>query len=116
MCDYSLQGLPNRLAVTGEQLVTHRFLTSSIGMASALDIAAANSPQSCQRRGWWSALKCWLNPRTELDRVPAVCIPPGARLRISPVPEKMRRSYGLRAVEEVTFVQLSADPYRFRDA
>ena len=25
MCDYSLQGLPNRLAVEGEKLVTHRF-------------------------------------------------------------------------------------------
>jgi hypothetical protein len=27
MCDYSLEGLPNRLAVRGEQLVTHRFVT-----------------------------------------------------------------------------------------
>jgi len=25
MCDYSLAGIPNRLAVEGEQLVVHRF-------------------------------------------------------------------------------------------
>jgi len=111
MCDYSLEGLPNRLAVRGEQLVTHRFVTGSIGMASPLDIVAAN-----ERRGWWSDLRCWLNPRAELNRIPAVCIPPGARLRMSSVPENLRKGYDLRCVEEVAFVQLSADAYRYRDA
>jgi hypothetical protein len=42
MCDYSLQGLPNRLAVVGEQLVTYRFPTRSVGLATPTDIAAAN--------------------------------------------------------------------------
>jgi hypothetical protein len=116
MCDYSLEGLPNRLAVTGEQLVTHRFVTGSIGMALPLDIVAANNPQGCDRRGWWSALRCWLNPRAELNRIPAVCIPPGARLRMRSVPENLRKGYDLRCVEDVTFVQLSADAYRYRDA
>jgi len=111
MCDYSLEGLPNRLAVRGEQLVTHRFVTGSIGMASPLDIVAAN-----ERRGWWSDLRCWLNPRAELNRIPAVCIPPGARLRMSSVPENLRKGYDLRCVEEVAFVQLSANAYRYRDA
>jgi hypothetical protein len=118
MCDYSLEGLPNRLAVVQEQLVTHRFRTGSVGMASAYDIAAANrrKPQDCDSRGWWAAVKSWFNPEMEVDSVPAVCIPPGARLRMSRVPERMQRSHGLRSVEEVTFVQLSADAYRFRDA
>ena len=34
MCDYSLCGIPNRLAVESEELVVYRFSTGSIGMAS----------------------------------------------------------------------------------
>jgi hypothetical protein len=32
------------------------------------------------------------------------------------VPENLRKGYDLRCVEDVTFVQLSADAYRYRDA
>ena len=35
---------------------------------------------------------------------------------MSSVPENLRKGYDLRSVEEVTFVQLSADAYRYRDA
>jgi hypothetical protein len=59
MCDYSLHGLPNRLAVEGEGLVTYRFPTGSGGLAPPTDIASANRPNprgEC-RRSWWSALK-----------------------------------------------------------
>jgi hypothetical protein len=52
----------------------------------------------------------------ELDLVPAVCIPPGAHLLMSRIPEQLRRKFALQAVEDVTFVQLSADAYRYRDA
>jgi hypothetical protein len=114
MCDYSLQGLPNRLAVAGEELVTHRFRTGSIGMASPLDIAPAC--QSKNKQGWWAALKSWLNPQLELENVPAVCIPPGARLRMSHVPYELQKAYGLNPVEVVTFTQSSADAFRYRDA
>ena len=117
MCDYSLEGFPNRLAVRGERLITHRFRSGSIGMASPSDIAAAlrlkEESESC---GWWAALKCWLSPQTALDNIPAVCIPPGARLRMSRIPDQMQRSQALRAVEDVTFVQLTAEPFRYRDA
>jgi hypothetical protein len=41
MCDYSLMGIPNRLAVEREELVTHRFPTSSIGFASPEDLQRA---------------------------------------------------------------------------
>ena len=34
MCDYSLMAVPNRLAQEGEDLVTHRFPTGSLGLAS----------------------------------------------------------------------------------
>ena len=33
MCDSSLTGIPNRLAVEGEQLVVHRFHTGFVGLA-----------------------------------------------------------------------------------
>jgi hypothetical protein len=117
MCDYSLQGVPNRLAVEGEELVTYRFPTWSVGMATPTDIAAANRPKpqvEC-RRSWWSALRHWLDPHMELDQVPAVCIPPGAHLFMNHIPEVLRRKFALQAVEDVTFVQLSADAYRYRD-
>jgi len=117
MCDYSLEAFPNRLAVRGERLVTHRFRSGSIGMASPSDIsAAARTKLESEPRGWWAAVKCWLSPQTELDNIPAVCIPPGARLRMSRVPDQMQRSQALHPVEDVTFVQLSADAYRYRDA
>ena len=58
MCDYSLEGLPNRLAVRGERLETHRFRSGSIGMASQWDIAAATQPklEQGESRGWWAAV------------------------------------------------------------
>jgi hypothetical protein len=34
MCDYSLQGIRNRLAEEGETLVVHRFYTGSKGLTS----------------------------------------------------------------------------------
>jgi hypothetical protein len=117
MCDYSLHGLPNRLAVEGEGLVTYRFRTGSVGLATPTEIAAANRPKprgGC-RRSWWSALKERLDPQMELDQVPAVCIPPGAHLLMNHIPEELKRKFALQAVEDVTFVQLSADVYCFRD-
>jgi hypothetical protein len=117
MCDYSLKGLPNRLAVEGEELVTYRFRTGSVGMAAPTEITEAKrpKPQGENRGSWWSALKRWLDPQMELDQVPAVCVPPGAHLFMNHIPEVLRRAFGLQAVEDVTFVQLTADAYRYRD-
>jgi hypothetical protein len=91
MCDYSLAGVPNRLAVEGEQLVVHRFPTGTLGLASP-----CSQPLS--------------------KGTPAVCIPPGARLRLRDIPEALQLRFGLNATEEVTFVQLSAEAYQYRDA
>ncbi len=95
MCDYSLAGLPSRLAVEGEQLVVHRFSTGTLGLASLCP--------SLSR--WWSA-----------KQTPAVCIPPGARLLLREIPKDVQQQLGVAATEEVAFVQLSATPYQFRDA
>src|SRR5258705_8608445 len=90
MCDYSLAGNPKRLAVEGEQLVVHRFSTGSLGLASACSLLSNGTT--------------------------AVCIPPGARLRLRDIPEALQLQFGLNATEEVTFVQLSAEAYQYRDA
>ena len=91
MCDYSLARIPNRLAVEGEQLVVHRFSTGSLGLATPCSQPLSNG-------------------------TPAVCIPPGARLRLQDIPEALQLRLGLNATEEVTFVQLSAEAYQYRDA
>src|SRR6266852_4809916 len=91
MCDYSLAGVPNRLAVEGEQLVVHLFSTGSLGLAS---------------------------PGSSLlsKETPAVCIPPGTRLRLWDIPQDLQLRFSLNATEEVIFVQQSAEAYRYRDA
>src|SRR5437899_3399451 len=91
MCDYSLAGIPNRLAVEGEHLVVHRF-AASVGLASPCSPLA----QSCS--------------------TPAVCVPPGARLLLRDIPEDLQSRIHVGASEEVTFVQLGAIAYQYRDA
>ena len=95
MCDYSLAGLPSRLAVEGEQLVVHRFPTGTLGLASPCP--------SLSR--WWSA-----------KQTVAVCIPPGARLLLRDIPKDLQRKFDVQVTEEVLFIQVSAEAYQFRDA
>lgn len=115
MCDYSLMTIPNRLARQGEELVTHRFPTGSLGLASPGDIARAQNPprRNTGRLGW---LKAVVNGPPRWEPVPAVCIPPGARLGISDVPKRIQGQYRVDENEKVVFVQLTAETYHFRDA
>ena len=95
MCDYSLTGIPNRLAVEGENLVIYMFRTGSKGLASpCLPISSLSSDKE----------------------TPAVCVPPGARLLLMDIPPEVQKQLCVEATEEVTFTQLSAIPYQFRDA
>jgi hypothetical protein len=118
MCEYSLRSIPNRLAVDGEQLVTHRFPTQSIGLCAGAEIEATTCAQtdSTQPISWWSKFKNWLSAPQRLNNLTAVCIPPGARLQVSQLPRHIRREFNLGSVEEVTFVELSAEAYQYRDA
>jgi hypothetical protein len=102
MCDYSLMAIPNRLAAEGEELVTHRFHTGSLGLA-APEVRPA---------GFWAALKRSFSPPV----TPAVCIPPGARLTLRDIPTQLRREVGVEATEEVTFTQITATDNNYRDA
>src|SRR5436305_14441711 len=105
MCDYSLMNVPNRLAREGEELVAYRFPTGSLGLASPCDlqrIAAAPA-----RRGIWQRLRELRNP-PKPESVPAVCVPPGARLRLADIPAKLQLEVNVGPVEDVTFTQITA--------
>ena len=120
MCDYSLHTYPNRLATDGEDLVVHRFGAGSLGLASPADLAPVISASKATRDKWWSHAKAWFlghNPRWEAEkRVPAVCIPPGARLLLSDIPRNLQRELGIGEKEEVEFIETTAEVNTYRDA
>src|SRR5215471_2443597 len=115
MCDYSLMAVPNRLAQEGEELVTYRFPTGSLGLASPPDVARTASAATPAKKGFFVMLKEFFNPPVACQ-VPAVCIPPGARLRVQNIPQRLQHTLGISGCEEVTFTQLSAAANTYRDA
>ena len=95
MCEYSLAYFPSRLAVEGESLVLHRFPCGTLGLRST-------------RR----SLKEILFPSATC----AICVPPGALLLLSGIPEGLQRKLRVSSSETVTFVQQTAEAYTYRDA
>ena len=120
MCDYSLHTYPNRLATDGEDLVIHRFGAGSLGLASPADLAPVISATKTAPGAMWSRAKEWFlgrNPKWEAEkRVPAVCIPPGARLILRDIPKSLQRELGVCEVEEVSFIEITAEVNTYRDA
>ena len=114
MCDYSLMAIPNRLAEDGEELVAHRFPTGPVGFASSMDLRMTD-PRHVRVQGLWSALREFFNP-PEINPVPAVCVPPGARLMLQDIPTHVQHDLEIGPAEEVTFTQLTASEYTYRDA
>lgn len=111
MCDYSLHAISNRLAVEGERLVVHRFKTGTIGLAPA---SVTFGAASRAKPPLWRKL---LGMETESDQpVCAVCIPPGASLRLHDLPMRLRREIQVDEIESVTFTQTTAHEYTYRDA
>lgn len=98
MCDYSLHAHPNRLATTDETLIATRFSFGSMGFASAEELASR------------AALG------TEASLMTAVCVPPGARLRLSDMPAELQHELGVNQTEDVTFTQIGCDAWAYRDA
>jgi hypothetical protein len=116
MCDYSLHGLPNRLAVEGEELVAHRFITGAIGLTSPAELCrAANYNNGSEKQSFWSRIKGAIFPPTFAE-TPAVCIPPGARLRMTGIPAGLQRELGVGEDETVTFTQTTALANTYHDA
>lgn len=120
MCDYSLHTQPNRLAIEGERLVVHRFNRGSLGLASPSDlIPRAVTPQRNPKARWWSwtGMMRWLRAQEDEPRATyAVCVPPGSRLAVRDIPLNIREALKVRETEEVSFVQLSAREFTYRDA
>jgi hypothetical protein len=115
MCDYSLMAVPNRLAHEGEELVTHRFPTGSLGMASPADVRAAITPHQPGRQTVWQKLRAFFDP-TAAPAVCAVCLPPGAKLLICDIPQRQQLQWGVGEREEAVFTQTTAAVNTYRDA
>lgn len=110
MCDYSLMGISNRLAREGEDLVVYKFRTGSLGLTP--DTATDAAQLRCGKlRSIAKRLFGNLAPGNV-----AVCIPPGARLLLADIPGEVQNSFHVGPTEEVTFTQLTATPYAYRDA
>jgi hypothetical protein len=117
MCDYSLGGLPNRLAVDGEELIVHRFSTHSIGLASSADLQIMKIRESRQRdQSLWQRIKTLFAPASDCRSVLAICVPPGARLVLKSIPMDLRCKWSVGADESVYFMQTSAEVNTYRDA
>jgi hypothetical protein len=121
MCDYSLHTYPNRLAVDGEDLVVHRFGAGSLGLASPADLGPVISATESREKFWsWARIKNWFQGRDlkwEAEkRTPAVCVPPGARLILRDIPKSLQRELNVTEVEEVTFIETTAEVNTYRDA
>jgi hypothetical protein len=114
MCDYSLGGLPNRLAENGEELIVHRFPTHSIGLASPADLQERTAEAS--RQTVWQWIRNALSWAVDAREVPAVCVPPGACLILTNIPADLQKQWNTGEDEAVYFVQTSAEVNTYRDA
>jgi hypothetical protein len=93
MCDYSLCGIPNRLAAEGEELVVHKFSTGSMGLACPADL-----------------------PVPEALREPAIKKTFWQSFILKDIPADLQRQCRVSEEEGVMFTQLSADVNSYRDA
>jgi len=99
MCDYSLPGIHNRLAVEGEVLELHRFHTGSIGLTS---------PGSLDTEGRSDSFITLFPPKfIEPAMECAVIIPDGAQLVMTEITPDFQLSYDVSSTEVVTFRRIS---------
>ncbi len=115
MCDYSLCGLPTRLAAEGEELVVHKFSTGSMGLASPADFPVIEV-KIAPKKGFWNAIKEFFDVSPVTSSVPAICIPPGARLILHDIPAPLQQRCGFGEIEGVLFTQLDVEENHYRDA
>jgi len=119
MCDYSLHVFPNRLAVDGEELLVHRFGGISIGLAARADVEEMNRRRREEASGRWSwaRIERWFQAQRGTEhQICAVCVPPGAQLMLRDIPKHLQRSHEIAEIEEVRFVEITAESHTYRDA
>jgi hypothetical protein len=108
--------IPNRLAVSGEELVVHRFEAGSVGLASPYDLRKRQEYRKVQSHGFWPRLKEFFDPPSA-PAIPAVCVPPGARLLVRDISAEMQQECGIhKDLEEAAFTQITGAVNTFRDA
>ena len=115
MCDYSLGGVPNRLAAEGDELIVHRFPTSSMGLAPAAQMQTKSSVSMCDQ-SLWRRIKAFLALPRFCPGIQAVCIPPGASLILKGIPGDLQHRWDIGEEEIVLFTQTSAEFNTHRDA
>ena len=104
MCDYSQAAEPNRLAREGDHLLTYRFPTGVVGLATPDDVRNAHTRTNAAS-GFWRRLRAAINKCSFRRRVTAVCIPPGALSRLEGIPRRLQRQLNVCSAEDVTFTQ-----------
>jgi hypothetical protein len=108
MCDYSLHGIENRLAVEGEILVVHRFQSGSKGLTSPSYLQTET-----KSKNFLTLLaENFVKPSMEC----AVCIPDGAELILTGISPSFQFSAGISGTEVVIFRQQSLEDATHRDA
>ena len=115
MRDYSLHTIRTRLAVEGEELVLYRFESGVLGFASAVDLQNTQSFLMDEPQTFWSRLKEIVFGR-RAAQIPAVCVPPGARLLLDGVPHDVQASLQVAPSEVVVFADISDRSYSYREA
>ena len=125
MCDYSLYEFPNRLAREGEELVTYRFPSGSLGLVSPVELENARSRERAQDKPSGNRIReaatnhfdllSRLRP-SALSNVCAICVPPGARLILKDISLEMQRDLGVCPEEGGKFIETSIEALRHRDA
>jgi hypothetical protein len=108
--------LPSRLAKEGEILVTHKFFAGPIGFASPEELSNAQLCSKGALSGSWIQAEAGVFGLSVRSAVSAVCIPPGARLKLLSISDAARAKFGAAAGDEVVFTQITAARNRFRDA
>ena len=111
MRDLTLKRAPERLAVEGEILVSYRFRTGSVGLASPgeLDGSKGVLGGTGGRRSWWWSCKRRLHLFLQPDKTAAIRVSPRARLRVNAVPDDIQQEFGVGDIENVNFVELRAE-------
>jgi hypothetical protein len=108
MCDYSLHSIESRLARAGEILVVHRFHSGSKGLTSPEFLQP-----TIKAEGFLAKLRHFFAPPPSAC---AVCVPDGARLILYGVQPELQNAHQFASEEPVTFRQISANEYSYRDA
>jgi hypothetical protein len=94
--------------------VLHRFPSGCLGFTSACELREAAAAET-KPVGFWAGFKEWMSGPKACS-LPAVCIPPGAQLRLTGLPEELPRHLPFRPSEVVVFAELSKRVNTYRDA